>query len=127
MPSISRFFGIVIYMYYNDHFPPHFHAIYGDYRTQIDIETLEILEGELPRRAFSLVKVVDLLPLLRGPIFEPIRQDPAYFRTVHVDAESGTICWDNHADIDPEVLYGSYRPSWQDVENMNSVDNEKNR
>jgi len=55
MPSISRFFGIVIYMYYDDHFPAHFHAIYGEYRTQIDLETLEILEGELPRRALSLV------------------------------------------------------------------------
>jgi hypothetical protein len=63
-------------------------------------------------------KVVDLLPLLRGPIFEPIRQSPAYFRTVHIDQESGTICWDNNADIDPEVLYGSYRPAWQDVENL---------
>jgi hypothetical protein len=55
MPSISRFFGIVIYMYYDDHVPPHFHAIYGESRIQIDIETLEILEGELPRRALSLV------------------------------------------------------------------------
>jgi hypothetical protein len=63
-------------------------------------------------------KVVDLLPLLRGLIFEPIRQDPAYFRTVHVDEESGTICWDNNADIDPDVLYGSYQPAWQEVENI---------
>jgi hypothetical protein len=63
-------------------------------------------------------RVVDLLPLLRGPIFEPIRNNSAYFRTVHVDEESGTICWDNSADIDPEVLYGNYRPAWQDVENL---------
>jgi hypothetical protein len=69
-------------------------------------------------------KVVDLLPLLRGPIFEPIRQSPAYFRTVQVDEESGTICWDNSADIDPEVLYGSYLPAWQDVENMISGNSE---
>ncbi len=55
MPSISRFFGIVIYMYYDDHVPPHFHAKYGEYRTQINIETLEILEGELPHRALSLI------------------------------------------------------------------------
>jgi hypothetical protein len=63
-------------------------------------------------------KVVDLLPLLRGLVFEPIRQDPAYFRTVHVDEESGTICWDNNADIDPDVLYGSYQPAWQEDENI---------
>jgi hypothetical protein len=69
-------------------------------------------------------RVVDLLPLLRGPIFEPIRQDSAYFRTVHVDEESGTICWDNNADIDPEVLYGSYPPAWQEVENTIHGDSE---
>jgi hypothetical protein len=61
-------------------------------------------------------KVVDLLPLLRGPIFTQIRQDAAYFRTVHVDEESGTICWDNNADIDPDVLYGSHQPAWQEVD-----------
>ena len=55
MPSISRFFGIVIQMYFNDHSPAHFHAKYGEYRIQINIETLEILEGEMPRRAFSLI------------------------------------------------------------------------
>lgn len=54
MPSISRFFGIVIMMYYDDHVPPHFHAKYGEYRAQINIESLEIMEGELPRRALSL-------------------------------------------------------------------------
>ena len=42
-------------MYYDDHFPSHFHAKYGEYRTQINLETLEILEGELPRRALSLI------------------------------------------------------------------------
>jgi hypothetical protein len=69
-------------------------------------------------------KIVDLEPLLHGPIFEPIRKDPTYFQTVHVDEESGTIGWDNHADIDPEVLYGGYHPAWQDVENMISSGNE---
>jgi hypothetical protein len=43
---------------------------------------------------------------------------------VHVDEESGTICWDNNADIDPDVLYGSYPPAWQEVENIISGDNE---
>ena len=55
MPSISRFFGIVIYMYWRDHLPPHFHAEYGDFEAQIDIETLEVQHGSLPRRAKALV------------------------------------------------------------------------
>jgi hypothetical protein len=54
MPSISRFFGIVIFMYFDDHIPPHFHAKYGEYRAQINIESLEIIGGELPHRALSL-------------------------------------------------------------------------
>ena len=55
MPSISRFFGIVICMYWQDHVPPHFHAEYGEFEAQIDIETLEVLEGTLPRRVRTLV------------------------------------------------------------------------
>lgn len=55
MPQISRFFGIVIYMYYNDHAPPHFHAEYGEHEAVYTIETLEILRGKLPRRAHSMV------------------------------------------------------------------------
>lgn len=55
MPEISRFFGIVIKMYYNDHQPPHFHAEYGGSRVEINIETLEVLVGNLPRRAMTLV------------------------------------------------------------------------
>jgi hypothetical protein len=42
-------------MYYRDHGPPHFHAIYGEYEATVAIETAELLEGRLPRRARSLV------------------------------------------------------------------------
>jgi len=56
MPQISRFFGIVIYMYAKDHLPPHFHAIYGDDEAIIDIRTKEITEGNLSKRAQRLVK-----------------------------------------------------------------------
>lgn len=56
MPTISEFFGIIIRMYFNDHPPPHFHAIYGEYEGVIGIESLAIIEGGLPRRAFGLVK-----------------------------------------------------------------------
>jgi Domain of unknown function (DUF4160) len=55
MPTISQFFGIVIRMYFDDHGPPHFHAIYGEYEAQFGIETLSILEGSLPRRVVAFV------------------------------------------------------------------------
>jgi hypothetical protein len=42
-------------MYYDDHAPPHFHAVYGDFEAMISIEALELLEGRLPRRALELV------------------------------------------------------------------------
>jgi len=48
MPEISRFFGIVIRMYFDDHNPPHFHAIYCGDEAQIGIEPIEILNGSLP-------------------------------------------------------------------------------
>lgn len=55
MPEISRFFGIVIAMYYNEHNPPHFHARYGSAKVEIDIQTLSVLGGKLPPRALGLV------------------------------------------------------------------------
>ena len=54
MPEISRFFGIVIQMFWNDHTPPHFHALYGEFEAIIDIRTLSPLQGALPRRAMAL-------------------------------------------------------------------------
>lgn len=56
MPRISRFYGIVIAMYYREHGVPHFHALYGEYEASIGIESLEILCGYLPSRASRLVK-----------------------------------------------------------------------
>jgi hypothetical protein len=55
MPEISRFFGIVIRMFFNDHQPPHFHAEYGEYEALIEIETLAVCRGELPPRVLGLV------------------------------------------------------------------------
>ncbi len=55
MPEISRFFGIIIRMYFDDHPPPHFHAIYGSNEIQVSIEPIAILNGKLPRRATSMV------------------------------------------------------------------------
>ena len=55
MPEVSRFFGIVIRMYFDDHEPPHFHAIYAGRETQFGIEPVAVLEGELPNRAVSMI------------------------------------------------------------------------
>ena len=55
MPEISRFYGIIIYIYYDDHNPPHFHAVYGDLEAQISIDSLSLIAGHLPPRAFGLV------------------------------------------------------------------------
>jgi Domain of unknown function (DUF4160) len=55
VPVITRFYGIVIKMYFNDHLPPHFHAIYGEYNGIFDLTTLEMLEGDLPKRAQKLI------------------------------------------------------------------------
>ena len=55
MPTICRFYGILIQMYYDDHNPPHFHAIYGEYKAVISIKDLAILEGDLPPKAVGLV------------------------------------------------------------------------
>jgi hypothetical protein len=55
MPQISRFFGIVIYMYFNDHHPAHFHAAYGEHEAVYIIDSLEVLRGTLPRRAHGMV------------------------------------------------------------------------
>jgi hypothetical protein len=55
MPTISRFFGIVIRMYFDDHRPAHFHAIYGEHEAHFAIDTLAILEGRLPQRAVAFV------------------------------------------------------------------------
>ncbi|PRY45499.1 uncharacterized protein DUF4160 [Spirosoma oryzae] len=55
MPQISRFFGIIIAMYYDDHNPPHFHAKYGNEECLIAIRDLTLLEGRLPSRALGMV------------------------------------------------------------------------
>ena len=55
MPEISRFFGIIIAMFYDEHAPPHFHARYGSDNAAIEIVSLRVLEGRLPSRALGLV------------------------------------------------------------------------
>lgn len=55
MPEISRFLGIVISMYFDEHNPPHFHARYNDYRAVIGIRDLNVLDGHLPARVRGLI------------------------------------------------------------------------
>ena len=54
MPEISRFLGIVISIYYNEHNPPHFHAEYGEFQITVEIES-GIVNGKFPRRALNAV------------------------------------------------------------------------
>jgi hypothetical protein len=55
MPRISQFYGIAVYLYYRDHAPPHFHAIYAEHEAEVMIDTGAIMEGKLPRNARGLV------------------------------------------------------------------------
>ena len=57
MPEIARFYGIIIKMFFiaSEHNSPHFHAIYGEYVGEFDINTLRMIEGDLPPRAVSIV------------------------------------------------------------------------
>jgi len=57
-------------------------------------------------------KEIDLEPYLHGPVFEPIRSEPAVFRSMKI--EGGTIAWPNGADIDPDVLYYGLKPAWME-------------
>lgn len=72
----------------------------------IRVRGVEALDGHLVRLSLTdgSTRVVDLEPFLNGPVFEPVRNDRAFFRSVRVDQELGTIVWPNGADIDPDVL-----------------------
>jgi hypothetical protein len=56
MPEISRFLGIIIRMYFDDHNPPHFHAFYQNYVASFEIRTGEIIEGRFPEKQKAFVK-----------------------------------------------------------------------
>jgi hypothetical protein len=56
MPEISRFLGIIITMYFDEHDPPHFHVRYNEHRASVDIRTLNITVGSLPAKVRGLVQ-----------------------------------------------------------------------
>jgi hypothetical protein len=72
----------------------------------VRIRGVETLGGFRVRLSLTdgSTREVDLQPFLNGPVFDPVRSDAAYFRSVRVDEELGTIVWPNGADIDPDVL-----------------------
>ena len=55
MPQVSRFFGISIYMHFDDHPPPHFHVKYNEFNAIVSIEELKVIRGKLPPRVLGLV------------------------------------------------------------------------
>ena len=55
MLIVSKFYGIVIYFFFNGHNSPHFHAKYNEFEALIDIKTLGVLKGKLPTKALGLV------------------------------------------------------------------------
>lgn len=57
MPTLSMFFGILIRMYYDDHNPPHFHAIYNDYEATFTFDG-KVLNGKLPKKELKLVEAL---------------------------------------------------------------------
>jgi len=68
MPTVSQFYGILIRMFFSDHAPAHFHAVYGEFQATIDIDRLRVMEGDLPRRALELV--LDWAELHREELLE---------------------------------------------------------
>jgi Domain of unknown function (DUF4160) len=56
MPTLSMFYGIMVQMFWDDHAPPHFHALYAEHEALIDIRSSEVIGGYLPNRALALVK-----------------------------------------------------------------------
>ena len=67
MPELSRFLGIVVYMLYDDHRPPHFHAQYGGYKVSVEITT-GVVQGRFPRRA--LKSLLEWYELYREPLLD---------------------------------------------------------
>jgi len=84
----------------------------------IRIRGVEALHGYVVRLELTdgTMKTVDLERFLRGPVFEQVRSDPAFFRRIAVDARAGTIVWPNGADVDPDVLCQDLPPAWQSEE-----------
>lgn len=83
MAEISRFYGIIISMFGNDHNPPHFHAIYNEYRVLIEIETGEILQGSIPSKQLKYIQVwADIHKVELMENFNKLRNDIQTFNKI---------------------------------------------
>jgi len=116
MPVVSRFFGIAIAFYWQDHLPPHFHAFYSAGRSPTSTPwsktmILHVTEATYERDYLVHVKFndgpegfVDLADELYGEVFAPLK-DVKQFKAFRVDPELKTIVWNNGADLAPEFLH----------------------
>lgn len=83
----------------------------------IRVHSVTPLEGFYLRVEFTdgTERDIDVETFLRGPVFEPVRQDRSVFEAVSVEPVLGTVVWPTGADIDPDVLYGRFEPAWAEV------------
>jgi hypothetical protein len=86
MPTISAFYGIMIQMFWADHAPPHFHALYGEYEALINVKTLEVMQGRSENAG----------------VFAALR-DETVFRRVFL--EYGAVTWPGEIDLAPDAMY----------------------
>lgn len=79
----------------------------------IDVTDVRVLARYVVELTFAdgSVRVIDLEPLLWGPMFEPLLADYELFRQVRVDHDAGTIVWPNGADISPRTLFAESKPA----------------
>lgn len=67
MPQLSSFYGIIIFMNFQDHAPAHFHAWYGEYKVSVSIND-GVVKGEMPARALRMI--LEWLDLHREELLE---------------------------------------------------------
>jgi len=83
MPEISRFFGIIIKMFFDDHNPPHFHVEYNENRAIIDLQSLKIIQGSLPKKQLRLIQawaIIHEQELLDN--FERLKYSPTEWKKI---------------------------------------------
>lgn len=85
----------------------------SDLAPLIDVGGVRVLARYVVELRFANgeIKVIDLEPLLWGPMFEPLVKDYELFCRVDVDPEAGTIVWPNGADLSPRTLYAESKPA----------------
>lgn len=90
----------------------------------VHVTAVEVVRDMVVRLTFEdgTVGELDLDPILRGPVFEPHRHDPEFFRRVYIDEVSGTIAWPPiETDLDPAVLYARVTGTYDDLMRENAV------